>query len=56
MKTENCSSHEAANRLEREDAGIQISSYADHPFSFHGDNPSIVIQNIVPIRHPKLIA
>jgi hypothetical protein len=56
MKMENCSFHEAANRLERGYADMQISSYADNPFSFHGDSPSIVIQNIVPVTHPKLIA
>jgi hypothetical protein len=56
MKTENCSFHEAANRLEKGSVDVQISNSADKPFSFHGDNPSIVIQNIVPITHPKLIA
>jgi hypothetical protein len=56
MKMESCSFHEAANRLERKYADVQISSYADKPFSFHGDNPSIMIQNILPITHPKLTA
>jgi hypothetical protein len=56
MKMENCSFHEAANKLERGYADVQISSPVNKPFSFHGDNPSIVIQDIVPITHPKLIA
>jgi hypothetical protein len=56
MKMNNCSFHEAANRLERKYADVQISSHADNSFSFHGDNPSIAIQNIVPITHPKLTA
>jgi hypothetical protein len=56
MKMENYSFHEAANRLERGYADVQISSSTDKPFSFHEDSPSIVIQNIVPITHPKLIA
>jgi hypothetical protein len=56
MPMENCSFHEAANRLERGYADVQISSYADKPFSFHGASPSIKIQNIVPIAYPKLIA
>jgi DNA primase len=56
MKMENCSFHEAANRLERKYADVQISSHADKSFSFHGDNPSNIIQNILPITHPKLIA
>jgi DNA primase len=54
MKMNNCSFHEAANKLEREYAGVQISNNVDDSFSFHGDNPSIAIQNIVPITHPKL--
>jgi DNA primase len=59
IKMENCSFHEAATQLERE--------YAINPdsFSFHGetvsdetknDTPTITIQNIAPITHPKLIA
>jgi hypothetical protein len=56
MKMNNCSFHEAANRLERKYANVQISSHADNSFSFHGDNPSIAIQNIVSITHPKLTA
>ena len=28
----------------------------DNSFSFHGNNPSITIENIIPITHPKLIA
>jgi hypothetical protein len=54
MKMNNCSFHEAANSLERKYADVQISNHADNSFSFHGDNPSIAIQNIVPITHPKL--
>jgi DNA primase len=56
MKMNNCSFHEAANRLERKYAEVQISSHTDNSFSFHEDNPSIAIQNIVPITHPKLTA
>jgi hypothetical protein len=56
MKMNNCSFHEAANRLEKKYADVQISSNADNSFSFHEDNPSITIQNIIPITHPKLIA
>jgi DNA primase len=55
MKMENCSFHEAANRLERKYADVHISSHADNSFSFHGNSPSITIQNILPITHPKLI-
>jgi hypothetical protein len=54
MKMENCSFHEAANKLEKEYVGINPDS-----FSFHRnekDEPTIVIQNILPITHPKLIA
>jgi hypothetical protein len=63
MKMENCLFHEAVNKLE-----VQPNSplsqqltvtmdkrNGDNSFSFHGDNPSIIIQNIVPITHPKLI-
>jgi hypothetical protein len=56
MKMENCSFHEAADRLERGYADVQVSSSTDKPFSFHGNSPSIVIRNIVSITHPKLIA
>jgi hypothetical protein len=56
MKMNNCSFHEAANRFEKKYADVQISNHADNSFSFHGDNPSIAIQNIVPITHPKLTA
>jgi hypothetical protein len=56
MKMENCSFHEAANRLERKYADVQIRNYADNSFSFHGDSPSIAAQNILPITHPKLTA
>ena len=55
MKMENCSFHEAANWVEGKYAGVQISSDADSSFSFHGDNSSNIIQNILPITHPKLI-
>ncbi|MDR0332442.1 MAG: toprim domain-containing protein [Dysgonamonadaceae bacterium] len=53
MKLENCSFHEAVTKLERN----------LNTFSFHGnaipdekknDTPTIVIQNIAPITHPKL--
>jgi hypothetical protein len=54
MKMNNCSFHEATSRLERKYADVQISSHADNSFSFHGDNSSTIIQNIIPIRHPKL--
>jgi DNA primase len=56
MKMENCSFHEAANRLERKYADVQISNYADNSFSFHGINSSTTIQNIIPITHPQLIS
>ena len=56
MKMENCSFHEAANMLERKYADVQTSSNADSSFSFHGDNLSNIIQNTLPITHPKLIA
>jgi len=55
MKMENCSFHEAVNRLEGQYADVQIGNHTDKPFSFHGDNPSNMIQNILPITHPKLI-
>jgi DNA primase len=54
MKMENCSFHEAANKLENEYVGINPDS-----FSFHRnekDEPTAVIQNILSITHPKLIA
>jgi len=56
MKMESCSFHEAANSLEGKCADVQISSCTDKNFSFHGDNPSIIIQSIIPITHPKLVA
>jgi hypothetical protein len=56
MKMNNCSFHGAINQLERKHADVQISKYADNSFSFHSDSPSIKIQNIIPITHPKLIA
>jgi hypothetical protein len=55
MKMENSSFHEAVNRLERRYADVQINNNADNSFSFHGDNPSTIIQDIIPIRHPKLV-
>jgi len=55
MKMENCSFHEAVNRLERKYANVQTSSNADSSFSFQRDNLSIVIQNILPITHSKLV-
>ena len=39
MKMENCSFHEAANRLERNPANVHLGSNADNNFSFHRDNP-----------------
>ena len=64
MRLDNCSFNEAANKLE-----VQPYSWLsqqltvatdkrnnDNAFSFHGDNPSNTIQNILPITHPKLIA
>jgi hypothetical protein len=54
MKMENCSFYEAANKLENEYVGINPD-----PFSFHRsekDEPTAVIQNILPITYPKLIA
>ena len=56
MKMNNCSFHEAANRLEKKYADVHISNHADNLFSFHGDNSPTIIQNIIPITHPKLIA
>ena len=56
MKMENCSFHETANRLERNPANVHLGSNADRPFSFHSENPSMLIQNIIPINHPKLVA
>jgi DNA primase len=56
MRMNNCSFCEAANRLERKYADVQVSSNADDSFSFQGDNPSTTIQNIIPIVHPKLVA
>jgi DNA primase len=55
MKMNNCSFYEAANRLERRYADVQISSNAENSFSFHVDNPSTTVQNIIPISHPKLV-
>jgi hypothetical protein len=64
MKMENCPFHEAVNKLEVQPNG-QLSQQltvtmdkcnGDNSFSFHGDSSSIMIQNIVPIMHPKLIA
>jgi hypothetical protein len=54
MKLENCSFHEAATKLEK----------SLNAFSFHGNTipdekksnaPTLVIRNIAPITHPKLI-
>jgi DNA primase len=56
MKMNNGSFCEAANKLENEYAGVQISGNADDSFSFQGDNSSTIIQNIIPIAHPKLVA
>ena len=56
MKMENRSFNEAANWLEKKYANVQIISNSDTSFSFHGDAPSIIIQNIIPITHPKLVA
>jgi hypothetical protein len=62
MKMENCPFHEAVNKLEVQ-PNSQLSQQptvamdkrnAGNSFSFHRDNPSIMIQNIVPITHPKL--
>jgi hypothetical protein len=55
MKMESCSFHNAANRLERKYADVQISNDANNSFSFHGSSSSTVILNIIPITHPKLI-
>jgi hypothetical protein len=55
MKMNNCSFHEAANSLERKYTDVQISNHADNSFSFHEDNSSTIIQDIIPIRHPKLV-
>jgi hypothetical protein len=64
MKMENCPFHEAVNKLEVQ-PNSQLSQQltvamnkrnGDNSFSFHRDSPSIMIQNIVPITHPKLIA
>jgi hypothetical protein len=61
MKMEKCSFYEAATMLERKYADVQTGN----PFSFQGktitdevksDTPTITIQNIIPITHPKLIA
>jgi len=56
MRMNNSSFLEAANTLEKKYADVQICNYADNTFSFQGDNPSVIIQNIIPIIHPKLIA
>jgi len=56
MKMDNCSFHEAANKLERNSANVHLGSNAENTFSFHRDNPAMTIQNIIPITHPKLIA
>jgi hypothetical protein len=63
MKMENCSFLEAVNKLEvqpksqlsQQLTGAMDKRNVDNSFSFHGDNPSIIIQNIIPITHPKLI-
>ncbi|MDR1583369.1 MAG: toprim domain-containing protein, partial [Prevotellaceae bacterium] len=64
MKMENCSFLEAVNKLEVQPKS-QLSQQltvamnkrnGGNSFSFHGDSPFIMIQNIVPITHPKLIA
>ena len=55
MKMDNCSFHEAANKLERNPENVHLGSNADSTFSFHRDNPAMTIQNIIPITHPKLI-
>jgi len=58
MKMENCTFQEAASRLERKYADVQISKYADNFSSFHGNKFSNKhennIENIFPISHPKL--
>jgi DNA primase len=56
MKMENCSFHEAANRLERKYADVQVSNHVGNPFSFHGNSSATTIQSINPITHPKLVA
>ena len=55
MKMENCSFHEAATKLEKE-----YDSFSFHrntiPDEKKNDTPTMAIQNIIPITHPKLIA
>lgn len=59
MKMENCSFHEAANRLERKCANVHLGSNAENSFSFHRNKflnkLENNIENIIPITHPKLI-
>jgi hypothetical protein len=54
MKLENCSFHEAATKLEK---GYNSFSFQGNiiPDEKKNDTPTMVIQNIVPISHPKLI-
>ena len=60
MKMENCSFHEAANKLENNSAYMHIINNEDNFSSFHGNKFSNKlenkIENIIPITHPKLVA
>jgi len=60
MKMENCSFHEAANKLENNSAYMHISNNEDNFSSFHGNKFSNKLENklenIIPITHPKLVA
>jgi DNA primase len=54
MKLENCTFHEAVTKLEK-----QVGTFSFHIKMFSdekkNDTPTIVIQNIAPITHPKLV-